>query len=261
MEKKKKKESLLIEKQVYWAKRSRILWLLDHLLCVGEARPTKHCTCERCVMSTPSSENSGKRKSEKMEDQSLEGKAPAEKRRNEDNPPISTATGVNTPQPSTSDGGIAAALPPSEDSSFVAPATEDFQKLCDEMSKELDLKADGDGISYAAMLRARRKIYPYALFILAADSAKENLSKPHFDAFQDYVFHARIKLTAEENGKLIIDWMVHKNYYGVAACTSKETALWLKSQAAVFKFEEKSTCNNEMVIKPVDKCLSFEISL
>ena len=188
------------------------------------------------------SENEHKRKSDKMDDQNVEAPAPAEKKNKGEKSSQSTPSRpLSAAANPSSSGGGASALPNSEDSAFVAPPTEDFITLCDEMNKELSLKAGVDENSYAGKIRAPQKVYPYALFILAADATRENLEKAHFNGFQDYVFQARVKLAHEENQKLVIDWMNHYNSYGVAACATKDTALWLKAQAAVFKYKEKST--------------------
>lgn len=210
------------------------------LFVFGVSANNKHSTKSSAMASV--SGKSGKRKSDKMEDQEVEVRAPAEKK-------IIQGDGKSQPVPSgppptpasTSTMGGASALPPNGNQSVTLPSNDDFQTLCDEMSQVLTDKAGGEGNSYSAKLRAPRKVYPYALYILAAEAARENLDMAHFNGFQDFIFHQRIKLAFEDNQRLIIDWMIHKSSYGVAACGSKDTALWMKAQAAAFKHQEKGT--------------------
>ena len=217
-----------------------------------------------------------KRSAKKMEDQETEALAPAGKKQGLAGgqggpvPTTSSAGGAHaTPSavgitgqmtPSTSNapggsdpseiplpgddeisGGGAADTPLNEDGSVKLPSEGDLETIIDEMSSDLKIKADGEGNSFSAKLKAPRKVYPYALYILAAETARENLDADHFEGFQLHVFYAKAKLSMDENQKIVIDWMIHQGQYGLAACASKNTALWLKAQAAAFKFNDKAT--------------------
>ena len=101
-----------------------------------------------------------------------------------------------------------------------------------------DPEGGGGGMTYAAAAakRTKKEEFPYALYVQKGIERREAISKPHFDAFCKAVYKARLKLSFEENSKLIIDWVLYKDGYGIFACADKQTAEWVKTQAADFLF-------------------------
>ena len=102
---------------------------------------------------------------------------------------------------------------------------------------EEDQEGGGGGLSYAAAAAKRSKEeFPYALYVQKGKERREPISKLHFEAFCKAVYKARLKLSFEENSKLIIDWVLYKDGYGIFACADKVTAEWVKALAADFLF-------------------------
>ena len=98
----------------------------------------------------------------------------------------------------------------------------------------------GGGMSYAAAAKRTKEEFPYALYVQKGNERREAISKPHFDAFCKMVYKTRLKLSFEENSKLIIEWVLYKDGYGIFACVDKQTAEWVKTLAADFLFPNPS---------------------
>ena len=118
------------------------------------------------------------------------------------------------------------------------PSSEEFDKIIQEVG--LDGNAT-DGISFAAKARKSKKSYPYALYILAGSEDRKNLTKPHYLAWEEFIFSTRIKLSVQENSMLKIDFTLFRGNYGLVACADKSTAEWMQNQTKAFKFEDKNT--------------------
>ena len=96
-------------------------------------------------------------------------------------------------------------------------------------------------MSFAAKARKSKKSYPYALYILAGSEDRKNLTKPHYLAWEEFIFSTRIKLSVQENSMLKIDFTIFRGNYGLVACADKSTAEWMQNQTKAFKFEDKNT--------------------
>ena len=118
------------------------------------------------------------------------------------------------------------------------PTSEEFDKIVQEIG--LDGNAT-DGMSFAAKARKSKKSYPYALYILAGSEDRKNLTKPHYLAWEEFIFSTRIKLSVQENSMLKIDFTLFRGNYGLVACADKSTAEWMQNQTKAFKFEDKNT--------------------
>ena len=145
-----------------------------------------------------------------------------------------TALGADTPKPS---------LPSN---------TEEFVKVVEEARLE-QAKIEnaalcaGAGESYASKASKTKAdhYYPFALHICAGWEDRANLSKSHYCAFEDHVINTKIKNISNVNAKkedLGIDFMLCcKNSFGLAACTSRNSAEFVKALASKFVFEGTKT--------------------
>jgi len=70
---------------------------------------------------------------------------------------------------------------------------------------------------------------------------REPISKAHFKAFEKHLWKERIKLSPEDNQKYIIDFVIHKDGYGIVACTDSNSSIWVKNLAADFQFGSEKT--------------------
>ena len=118
------------------------------------------------------------------------------------------------------------------------PTSEEFDKIVQEIG--LDGNAT-DGMSFAAKARKSKKSYPYVRYILAGSEDRKNLTKPHYLAWEEFIFSTRIKLSVQENSMLKIDFTIFRGNYGLVACADKSTAEWMQNQTKAFKFEDKNT--------------------
>ena len=124
------------------------------------------------------------------------------------------------------------------------PSDEEFNQIAADMAgKESKTNAEGSSATYAGKAKKVKQDYPFALYVLAeSENLAENLSKKHYAAFEEFIWHARLKLSLVQNKKLLIDWMIYRdNSYGLIACADRDTAVWVKTQANAFKYEGKST--------------------
>ena len=156
----------------------------------------------------------------------------------EDQPPAA-AGGQNDFLPPS--GGGAAALPVS--GGFTPPNNQELGAVIQQMHQELGFKAEDDATeeSYLSKAKKIKRFYPYTVFIVAGETVDLPLTQRHYVAFEEFIWQKRIKLSMEENEKLTIEWMSFHNSYAIAACESKETGLWVKASAHVFKWEDKTT--------------------
>ena len=81
-----------------------------------------------------------------------------------------------------------------------------------------------------------KKDYPFTLYVQQGVTKREPITKAHFTAFEKHLWKERFKLQPEDNAKIIIDFIVHNQGYGVVACTTRESAQWVKKVAAGFRF-------------------------
>ena len=100
---------------------------------------------------------------------------------------------------------------------------------------------DGKATSYAGAAAKNKKDYPYAIYVQSGDEQRAPISKAHFSAFQEEIWKRKIKLTPDENDKLIIDWVCHKDGYGIMGCQDSHSATWVKEVAAAFLYEGTKT--------------------
>ena len=121
--------------------------------------------------------------------------------------------------------------------------TEEFMKVVEESLEQAKIEDAGAGESYASKA-SKTKVdhyYPFALYICAGWEDRANLSKSHYCAFEDHVISTKIKNISNVDAKkedLRIDFMLYcKNSFGLAACTSRNSAEFVKALASKFVFE------------------------
>ena len=130
--------------------------------------------------------------------------------------------------------------------------TEEFVKVVEEARLEQAKIEDaalcaGAGESYASKASKTKAdhYYPFALYICAGWEDRANLSKSHYCAFEDHVINTKIKNISNVDAKkedLRIDFMLYcKNSFGLAACTSRNSAEFVKALASKFVFEGTKT--------------------
>jgi hypothetical protein len=121
------------------------------------------------------------------------------------------------------------------------PSSVELDKIIQEVGLDKNPENATDERSFAAKARKSKKSYPYALYILAGSEDRENLTKPHYLAWEEFIFSTRIKLSVQENSMLKIDFTLFRGNYGLVACSDKNTAEWMQNQTKAFKFEDKNT--------------------
>ena len=134
-----------------------------------------------------------------------------------------------------SGGGGASAQPQNDDEKFMTP--EELNKSINEVLG--DNGGDGDG-SYAAAAAKPKKEYPYLLFIQRGKDRRLGIRKAHFAAFEDYIWKMRVVMPAEENEKILIEWVSWTGGCGLVAADNAHSAAWVKTQAASFVHETES---------------------
>lgn len=121
------------------------------------------------------------------------------------------------------------------------PSSVELDKIIQEVGLDKNPENATDERSFAAKARKSKKSYPYALYILAGSEDHKNLTKPHYLAWEEFIFSTRIKLSVQENSMLKIDFTLFRGNYGLVACSDKNTAEWMQNQTKAFKFEDKNT--------------------
>ena len=81
-----------------------------------------------------------------------------------------------------------------------------------------------------------KKDYPFTLYVQQGQLKREPITKAHFSAFEKQLWKERLRLSPEDNAKIIIDFVTHHQGYGVVACVNHETAQWVRKVASGFKF-------------------------
>ena len=125
--------------------------------------------------------------------------------------------------------------------------TEEFVKVVEESLEQAKIEDAGAGESYASKASKTKAnhYYPFALYICAGWEDRANLSKSHYCAFEDHVINTKIKNISNVDAKkedLRIDFMLYcKNSFGLAACTSRNSAEFVKALASKFVFEGTKT--------------------
>ena len=149
------------------------------------------------------------------------------------------ATGGNNPPVSVTQNTLA----PTMESEVLTPNPEEFDKIISEIGLDNNLEnASGAvGTSFAAKSKKAKRSYPFALYILAGSENRESLTKPHYMAWEQFIFSTRIKMSKQESSMLKIDFTIFRGNYGLIACADKNTAKWIQTQTKAFKFEEKNT--------------------
>ena len=94
------------------------------------------------------------------------------------------------------------------------PSSEEFDKIIQEVGLDKNPENATDERSFAAKARKSKKSYPYALYILAGSEDHKNLTKPHYLAWEEFIFSTRIKLSVQENSMLKIDFTLFCGNYG-----------------------------------------------
>ena len=128
---------------------------------------------------------------------------------------------------------------------------EEFKKVVEESLEQAKIEdaalCAGAGQSYASKASKTKAnhYYPFALYICAGWEDRANLSKSHYCAFEDHVINTKIKNISNVDAKkedLGIDFMLYcKNSFGLAACTSRNSAEFVKALASKFVFEGTKT--------------------
>ena len=149
------------------------------------------------------------------------------------------ATGGNNPPVSVTQNTLA----PTMESEVLTPNPEEFDKIISEigLDKNLENASGAVGTSFAAKAKKAKRSYPFALYILAGSENRESLTKPHYMAWEQFIFSTRIKMSKQESSMLKIDFTIFRGNYGLIACADKNTAKWIQTQTKTFKFEEKNT--------------------
>ena len=149
------------------------------------------------------------------------------------------ATGGNNPPVSVTKNTLA----PTMESEVLTPNPEEFDKIISEigLDKNLENASGAVGTSFAAKAKKAKRSYPFALYILAGSENRESLTKPHYMAWEQFIFSTRIKMSKQESSMLKIDFTIFRGNYGLIACADKNTAKWIQTQTKAFKFEEKNT--------------------
>lgn len=149
------------------------------------------------------------------------------------------ATGGNNPPVSVTQNTLA----PTMESEVLTPNPEEFDKIISEigLDKNLENASGAVGTSFAAKAKKAKRSYPFALYILAGSENRESLTKPHYMAWEQFIFSTRIKMSKQESSMLKIDFTIFRGNYGLIACADKNTAKWIQTQTKAFKFEEKNT--------------------
>ena len=149
------------------------------------------------------------------------------------------ATGGNNPPVSVTQNTLA----PTMESEVLTPNPEEFDKIISEigLDKNLGNACGAVGTSFAAKAKKAKRSYPFALYILAGSENRESLTKPHYMAWEQFIFSTRIKMSKQESSMLKIDFTIFRGNYGLIACADKNTAKWIQTQTKAFKFEEKNT--------------------
>ena len=221
-------------------------WLFHNTKAQSGAK----CTCSYCTMASSGGgfdEHRNKRKPEDLSsDEDGDTSKPAEKKKMEKTPVkssgLATSSGQANP-PNSHQGGATNVVPSGTNQTLPAPSFEELNEVCTQMSQELgnldETEATGD--SYASKTRRVRKFYPYTVYVVCGDATREYLEKNHYVGFENFIFQAKTKLSFEENKDLLIDWCLYKGSYAMVACANKKSALWVKSQVAVFTYEQKIT--------------------
>ena len=134
-------------------------------------------------------------------------------------------------------------LAPTLESEVLTPNPEEFDKIISDigLDKNLENASGAVGTSFAAKAKKAKRSYPFALYILAGSENRESLTKPHYMAWEQFIFSTRIKMTKQESSMLKIDFTIFRGNYGLIACADKNTAKWIQTQTKAFKFEEKNT--------------------
>ena len=94
------------------------------------------------------------------------------------------------------------------------PSSVELDKIIQEVGLDKNPENATDERSFAAKARKSKKSYPYALYILAGSEDRENLTKPHYLALEEFIFSTRIKVSVQENSMLKIDFTLFCGNYG-----------------------------------------------
>lgn len=123
------------------------------------------------------------------------------------------------------------------------PSVEEFDKIVHDtnLDKNQENATGTEGTSFAAKARKAKRSYPFALYILAGSEDRGNLTRPHYLAWEEFIFSTRIKMSVLENSMVKIDFTLFRGNYGLVACADKSTAEWVQAQTKAFKFEDKPT--------------------
>ena len=134
-------------------------------------------------------------------------------------------------------------LAPTLESEVLTPNPQEFDKIISDigLDKNLENASGAVGTSFAAKAKKAKRSYPFALYILAGSENRESLTKPHYMAWEEFIFSTRIKMSKQESSMLKIDFTIFRGNYGLIACADKNTAKWIQIQTKAFKFEEKNT--------------------
>ena len=112
-----------------------------------------------------------------------------------------------------------------------------YNMVVEQMSRE---EADANQLtpgSYGYVAAKRKKLsYPYAVYIHRGIKDRQALPRPIFNAFEKFLWDSRETIEAEENDKILIEWLCHMKGIGIVICQDSFTAAYIKNLAATFKF-------------------------
>ena len=134
-----------------------------------------------------------------------------------------------------SGGGGASGTPTVENEKIMS--SEEINNTIDEVFDDNGGSSSGN---YAAAAAKKKKDYPYLLFVQRGKERRLGIRKAHFSAFEDHIWKVRVALSAEENEKILIEWVSWTGGCGLVAATDAHSAAWIKNQAASFIYETES---------------------
>ena len=118
-------------------------------------------------------------------------------------------------------------------------STEELNKSISEIFND-GSGGGGGSSSYAAAAAKPKKEYPYLLFVQRGTARRLGIRKGHFAAFEENIWKIRVALPAEENEKILIEWVSWTGGCGLIAADDAHSAAWIKIQAAALIYEGES---------------------
>ena len=92
------------------------------------------------------------------------------------------------------------------------------------LDKNCENATGTDETSFAAKTRKSKRSYPFARYILAGSEVRGNLTRPHYLAWEEFIFSTKIKMSVQENSMIKIDFTLFCGNYSLVAFADKSTA-------------------------------------